>query len=193
MWCHDPKNSSPWPGHHWAWGIEHSMPHILPQLWWSDDTSYMIMYHVWSYVGIMSDNLMICHIYPSSTLVPAFRDGSRDWGEMASHTHISPSAQKKSPNLNARSPKKCRGQNPRRGRTSFIKFNPPDPPSQEGPRRGGGWIAPPNATGNGRRQCVSLLWGVLLFVAASLRALLPGKDCTAQSKTYLSQLLFVFV
>ena len=41
MWCHAQKNSSPWPRYHWAWGIEHGMSHILPQMWWFDDTSYM--------------------------------------------------------------------------------------------------------------------------------------------------------
>ena len=129
------------------------------------------MYHIWSYVDSMFDNMVIwwsdggSHIFLFNSSA-----GFQRWvmwlqGEMASLTHISPSPlRKKSPNLNARSPKKCRWQNPRRGHTSFIN-TPADPESQEsglGQRIRGLNCA--TVCNRERPQCVSLLWVLLLLL-----------------------------
>ena len=86
-----------------------------------------IMYHIWSYVDSMFDNLVICWSDGGSRIF-LFNSsaGFQRWvtwlqGEMASHTHISPSPLRKNSQIWMHAhPKSATGKNPRRGRTSFI-------------------------------------------------------------------------
>ena len=131
-----------------------------------------IMYHIWSYVDSMFDNLMIWWSDGGSHIL-LFNSsaGFQRWvtwlqGEMASLTHTSPPHpwEKNHQIWMHAHPKSAAGKIPEEfAPLSSTPLLIPRVKSRGSGRGFGGWIAPPYATGNGR-QCVSLLWVLLLLL-----------------------------